>query len=64
MIEVAMCKTSYEAGVRKAVEVLNDEKMITAHLLREWDREKIIAFALHLLGDKCQECWDKKSYGR
>jgi len=32
------------------------EERITPHILRNWDRERIVAFATHLLGDTCQGC--------
>lgn len=32
------------------------EDRITPHILRHWDRERIVAFAKHLLGDACQVC--------
>ena len=32
------------------------EERITPHILRNWDRRRIVAFAKHLLGDECQEC--------
>lgn len=35
---------------------LEFEAKITPHILRNWDRERIVRFAKHLLGDECQEC--------
>ena len=32
------------------------ESRITPHILRNWNRERIVRFAKHLLGDECQEC--------
>ena len=32
------------------------EAKITPHILRNWDRARIVAFAKHLLGDECQAC--------
>jgi hypothetical protein len=29
---------------------------ITPHILRNWSRDRIVAFAKHLLGDECQDC--------
>ena len=37
------------------------ETPILAHILRNWERSKIVQFALHLLGDECQKCWERKS---
>lgn len=34
------------------------EERITPHILRYWDRDRIVRFAKHLLGDKCQACRD------
>ena len=36
------------------------EKYITAHILRNWERDRIERFALHLLGDECQKCAAEK----
>jgi hypothetical protein len=33
-----------------------DEAIIRNLILTEWSRERIVKFATHLLGDKCQEC--------
>lgn len=33
-----------------------DEQAIRTLILTEWDRERIVRFATHLMGDKCQEC--------
>jgi hypothetical protein len=39
------------------VDVVRDfEAKITPHILRNWDRSRIVGFAKHLLGDECQEC--------
>ena len=32
------------------------EAFMRVHILRHWDRERIVRFAKHLLGDECQEC--------
>ena len=32
------------------------ETEITIHILRNWDRTKIVNFCKHLLGDTCQNC--------
>jgi len=32
------------------------ETEITIHILRNWDRNKIVNFCKHLLGDTCQNC--------
>ena len=32
------------------------ETFMRTHILRHWDRERIVRFAKHLLGDECQEC--------
>lgn len=37
----------------------NDDGRLTVHILRNWDREKTVRFAKHLLGDKCQVCRDR-----
>jgi hypothetical protein len=29
---------------------------IAPHILRNWDRKRIVVFAKHLLGDECQNC--------
>jgi hypothetical protein len=36
------------------------EAKITPHILRRWDRKRIVAFAKHLLGDECQSCHTPK----
>jgi len=33
-----------------------DRKTVLTHILRNWSREDIVSFALHQLGDRCQEC--------
>jgi len=39
------------------LDVVRDfEAKITPHILRNWDRGRIVNFANHLLGDVCQEC--------
>lgn len=60
--------------ILKKVFMCEDETMMRVHIQREWDREKIINFALHLMGDKCQGCqqadklfgfgewWKKRGY--
>jgi len=32
------------------------QTIITHHILNDWPRDRIERFALHLMGDKCQEC--------
>jgi hypothetical protein len=32
------------------------ETFMRVHILRHWDRECIVRFAKHLLGNECQEC--------
>ncbi len=45
------------SGDRLGADVVRDfEDRITPHILRHWDRERIVAFAKHLLGDACQVC--------
>ena len=46
---------SYDV-IEKITEIMMDEPVVRTHIMREWDREKIVNFALHLLGDRCQEC--------
>lgn len=36
--------------------IFNDGDRIALHILRNWDRERIVSFAKHLLGDVCQSC--------
>jgi hypothetical protein len=44
-------------GDRLRADVVQDfEANITPHILRNWDRSRIVVFAKHLLGDECQEC--------
>jgi MinD superfamily P-loop ATPase len=38
-----------------------DEAAIRNLILTEWKRERIVNFATHLLGDKCQECAAKSN---
>jgi hypothetical protein len=49
MCEVDPCNDATTA-------VRDFETRITPHILRNWDRERIVRFARHLLGDACQEC--------
>jgi hypothetical protein len=52
-----------ETSINLATE--NDyEVMFRAHILRHWTRERIDKFALHLLGDECQECRAKLADGQ
>ena len=43
-----------KAELRGALENSVKEEYIRAHILRNWSREKIKPFALHLLGEKWQ----------
>jgi len=49
--------------INKLVKVHNSQEKsklteteITIHILRNWDRKKIVSFCKHLLGDICQNC--------
>jgi hypothetical protein len=33
-----------------------DAAALTVNILRHWDREQIVRFAKHLLGDECEAC--------
>ena len=37
------------------------EKEFTTHILRNWSRERIVAFCNHLLGDAAQEASEVKN---
>ena len=40
----------------QAAKVVGYDAAIAPHILRHWSRERIVAFAKHLLGDECQGC--------
>lgn len=44
------------APILHADVVRDFEDRIAPHILRNWDRERIVRFAKHLLGDECQQC--------
>jgi|GEM_PF-281559 len=42
---------------KNIIQILNnDENRLSLHILKHWDRDKIVRFATHLMGDKCQRC--------
>jgi hypothetical protein len=55
-LEVAAEKARGAIAVADVDVVRDFEAKITPHILRNWDRSRIVGFAKHLLGDECQEC--------
>ena len=52
----APLQTAERSGASLQADVVLDfEYKITPHILRNWDRERIVRFAKHLLGDECQD---------